>query len=721
MHRPPTGFPAAPIIVLLAFLMALAALPARATNHALLVGVSNYPGLEKAQQLVGPANDVRLVRDLLVQKKGFAADHVQVLADGVPSAGEPSRKNILDGLGRLATEVKPGDFVYLHFSGHGSQQPMKAGKVPPEPDGLDETFLPRDIGRWDDAIATVQNALVNGEMNKAITLLRSKGAFVWAVFDSCHSGNMTRGAASDVRFRKVEPGSLGIPAAAMLAAEKDAPRSRGQVQPKSGAFGAVGKSTAGMGDFVAFYAARTVEQAPEERLPEGDPNRVEHGLFSYVLAETMLRYDGISYRQLGQQVLQRYASLNRSNTPTPLFEGTALDAPVFGMKAQSAVRQWPLAVEKDELSIAAGTLQQFSEGAIFALLPTAASGDKEIIGYLRGDRMTPMSSILSAIAYPLDEKGKAMAATKQTLKPEQLRVGQYVRLVDPNLRLSLQVALPAPAPKTDSALEKQARQMIADLRAKPIADIRIEWVEPGNTADLRLLLSDDKLWLLAPDGALVKTGPDKSHSIDLKAPKEKLAEKMADSFRTISKASNLLRVANFFGSKDSDGVAKGLEVTATVIRRDGSAPAPLDTASLPQFRDGDQVKFVFHNKGRAAVDLTALYLDSQYGISAEYPARGRLNRLEPNEKDSLTLRLNADTVGTERLMVLAVEAQPQSATSDFSFLAQPKLPSTRGHLTSVDALFKESGFGVTTRGASSARNPMGDADVKVYGWKIVGK
>lgn len=698
----------------LAALMAtlLATTSACAENYALLVGVSNYPALAQELQLVGPANDVVLMRTLL-QSKGFAQERIRVLADGVPGAGDPTRRNILAGLDRLADQAQPGDFIYLHFAGHGSQQPSPKSKVPPEPDGLDEIFLPRDIGQWDDELATVDKALVNSEMNQAIMRLRNKGAFVWAVFDSCHSGNMTRGApAGDVRWRKVEPAALGIKKAVLDAAQKDAPRTRGLSPAKTGALGAASAGGPGSGGFVAFYAAQTIESTPEMKLPAGEPQRKPQGLFSYVLAETLARYEGISYRQLGQQVLQRYAALG-VNATTPLWEGTALDAPVFGAEATATVRQWPLKVSRGELSIAAGSLQQFSEGAIFAVLPTAASSDQEITGYLRGDRLTPLSASVSPIAY----------GGKPALTSAQLKTGLYVRLVDPNLRLSLRVALPPPPPSggSDSALENAARQMIMTLRAEAKDNVRIEWVEPGQDADLRLRLSDDKLWLLPPDGQWLKSGPGKSHSIALDLPPEVLRSKISESFPAIAKAANLLRLASFFGSRSSAGVARGLEVSAVVVKREGGARIPLEMAALPELHDGDRVEFVFENKGKSMVDVTALYLDSEYGISAMYPEAGRLNRIESGARDTLSIDLNAETTGTERLMVFAVDALPQTATTDFSFLAQAKLDRTRGYSSSLDLLFRETGFGIKTRGATTSRSPLGGADVKVFGWRISGQ
>ena len=57
-------------------------------NHALLVGVSTYETLDEQFWLVGPANDVALVRDYLTTNPHvpFPAGNITVLADGVRQA-----------------------------------------------------------------------------------------------------------------------------------------------------------------------------------------------------------------------------------------------------------------------------------------------------------------------------------------------------------------------------------------------------------------------------------------------------------------------------------------------------------------------------------------------------------------------------------------------------------------------------------------------------------
>src|SRR5205085_847662 len=55
--------------------------PARKDRHALLVGVTFYPNLDKSRHLVGPGNDVHLLRKLLVEKFQFSPDQVAVLSE----------------------------------------------------------------------------------------------------------------------------------------------------------------------------------------------------------------------------------------------------------------------------------------------------------------------------------------------------------------------------------------------------------------------------------------------------------------------------------------------------------------------------------------------------------------------------------------------------------------------------------------------------------------
>ncbi|MDK9697953.1 MAG: caspase family protein, partial [Siculibacillus sp.] len=208
------------------FLASTAMASAEPQTRALLIGVSNYPKETVGDlQLAGPKNDVALMIETLA-RIGVPAKNVTVLADGLetttanrPADGMPTRAAILAALDRLAAESGPGDFVLLHLSGHGSQQPMTdpARSEGAKADGLEEIFLPIDIGAWEDSIGAVKNALVDHELGRAVTAIRAKGARVWVVVDACHSGTMTR-AGGDAVAKQVPPATLRIPEAALVAA-----------------------------------------------------------------------------------------------------------------------------------------------------------------------------------------------------------------------------------------------------------------------------------------------------------------------------------------------------------------------------------------------------------------------------------------------------------------------------------------------------------------------
>lgn len=296
-----------------------------AVRHALLIGVSRYPSLSVDMQLEGPANDVRLIRRLLLER-GFQPEHIRVLTEGQDADTPPTRAAILAALQNLSDEVRHGDFVYLHFSGHGSQQPaLRTRGNNVETDGLDEIFLPQDIGHWDGTIGQVHNAIVDDEFDVLISRLRNRGATVWAVFDSCHSGTLTRGPAkAAIKIRSVHGSILGVPTG----------RNLKRWQAGMGMKGRTADATRQLrpeplkqdaGGLVAFFAVRSDEETPEVRFQDGK----FYGLFTNTLSQALVEHPGATYRQVAEWVSSRYAAKNWYYNP--LFEGgDLLDMPVFG-------------------------------------------------------------------------------------------------------------------------------------------------------------------------------------------------------------------------------------------------------------------------------------------------------------------------------------------------------------------------------------------------------
>jgi hypothetical protein len=383
------------------FLGTMVAGAAARENYALIVAASDYPNLDQKYWLKGPKNDETLVRDYLVNSAPVKFEPQNVVAlgsgDGMQLA---THQAILDSLGKIAGEAKPGDFVYLHFSGHGSQQPAKADTT--EADGRDEVFLAADTQMAPaDNPSYLPNVLTDDEVSGALKAIRKTGAFVWVVFDSCHSGTMTRGAPDngDSADRKVDPSDLGIPDSAFAqAAASDAGGSSERAVPLAADAYADDASNAQEGGLVAFFAAQTSETTQERGFDvaqaDGTTAKVPYGVFTYSIFSALAKNPNLTYRQLAQSVLASYAAQNTLK-PTPLFEGK-LDAPVFGASDAAAAEQWPTVAAPDgSLSISAGQLHGLAVGSKLLVLPSPAASDDEAIGVLQVASTTQLRAKLA--------------------------------------------------------------------------------------------------------------------------------------------------------------------------------------------------------------------------------------------------------------------------------------------------------------------------------------
>ena len=183
---------------------------ALAERRALLVGCTRYPNMAYGLQLVGPANDVRLLRAILSKGYDFNPRNMRVLAEE-GGDGLPTRANIEREFAHLAEVAQPNDFIFILLAGHGTQQPVPPGNDPLthyKPDGMDEVFCPRDIGNIQaNRSGRITNGIVDDEMHVWLTAILKKKAFVWIIFDACHSATMIRGNDTE-RTRAIDPAVL---------------------------------------------------------------------------------------------------------------------------------------------------------------------------------------------------------------------------------------------------------------------------------------------------------------------------------------------------------------------------------------------------------------------------------------------------------------------------------------------------------------------------------
>jgi len=382
----------------------------------LLVGVSQYDDATGLDDLKGPANDVRLLQQVLI---GRGVSDITILADGVAGGAIPTHAAILGAMAQLAIDSSDGDLVYIHFSGHGTRQPDRNGD---ETDGLDEVFLPADTGRAPQGSNAIPNALVDDEIGEAVRAIRETGADVWLVLDSCNSGTGLRAATPDTAARYVDPSLLGVEFAPSHLSEARIIETDGP-EPKGG--------------FLAFYSARSSEVAQEVRFaPKSGTGPAQwYGLFTAKLAARLEASSGLSYRQLFQAVL---ADLNDASVPgaarmqTPGWEGNMFDAAVFGGRATSGLRRF--AVQRDE--VMAGLVHGLADGTVLGLVADAADAPDAIIGYAQMQDTSATRAYLRPVAMGCTPSTATPCPIVGSL-PGQARFAQVVaRPVDLTLRLA---------------------------------------------------------------------------------------------------------------------------------------------------------------------------------------------------------------------------------------------------------------------------------------------
>lgn len=719
---------------------------ADARKYGFLVGVSNYPNLEKRFQLSGPDNDVELMVSVLRQLKVEEKDIQTLYSSG---KRKPTKDNIISGLRELATKTGADDFVYLFFAGHGSRQPARAGDVE-EADNLDEIFLPEDVGNWSDEIGAVERAITDNEINALITQIRANGTFVWAVFDSCHSGTMLR-SVNRIKWRKVDPNVLGIPTvAAARAKASQLPADAMTTSPSMTA-----KSTES-GGFVAFYAAQSHELAPELKMPPNSSAQKSHGLFTYQLAQAMMSGAGLSYRQLGQTILQNYVMQGMRAT-TPLFEGTHLDAKMFGRTNLAGNNQWPVRIRsgsKASLFVPAGQLQQIGKGAIFALLKNVSDEDDDAIGYAQAEFVEVFGTKLLPIAF----------AGKPAIDLGSLPRSAYARLIKPSFQFGLSVAKPRlvnarseRARRVAKIIEEMAQEQSGETKS---SGLKIKWREAGESADIHLVFSPvdkaqgarkgcvpNRLWFLDRTGGLICVGNKANLSFRLQEPSadfdHNVKKALSEWLNAIGKVRNLEQmVKRFKGGR----FARKVKIKLWVKPAGGGKEVEVDQSSRHPLLDGDKIRLEIKNTSSAPVDVTVLFIDSQYGITPIFPSGGGTNRISAKAQlGSVGGCITGDTVGLEGMIVVATKALPGSPVADFRFLGQKRLsrtksvrslgeavkPQTSPEIDGIEELFSSAVFGQasgqnersgSTRSAGgrkrSSRTPFKHVAIKSLRWMV---
>jgi len=141
-------------------------------SKALLIGI-NY--INTPNQLQGCIYDIIEMKSLLIDAYGYKPNAIICLRDDDPG-NMPTRARILQEIRALVANATSDTRLFLHYSGHGTQQRDTAGT---EIDGQDECIVPCDY--------LSAGFITDNQINSLVKGLKGTGL---AIFDCCRSGTI---------------------------------------------------------------------------------------------------------------------------------------------------------------------------------------------------------------------------------------------------------------------------------------------------------------------------------------------------------------------------------------------------------------------------------------------------------------------------------------------------------------------------------------------------
>jgi hypothetical protein len=685
-----------------------------ATRHALLVGVTNYTN-PAIPPLSGPGTDVVLMRRLLTTKLQFPDGTIVTLSEEESKKDPkraPSRANIEAELNRLAALAGRGHRIVVYLSGHGSRQPDLI-RPDPKPDGLSEIFLPSDTGRWDDQARRVENALLDSELRDRLGAIQAKGALVWAIIDSCHSGTIARGA-DDVGLRVIAnpKRAFSIPDRAYSEAVDRIDPARGQADL---AFTPIAQR-----GLVALYAALPDEVTFETPLPYKAPpgDQVTYGVLTWFLNEVFHDVANdpgpdITYDELALRINQKF---NRWGLTYPhaTVEGYDRDRLVLGMRRRRTAILLSKA-DQGPWTIDAGRLHGLNLDTVLAVYPGKKPAQDKPAGYVK---IVEPPGPVKSIVEPFEYKG--------VKPPSGFDEGSFCEPVFITFgELKLRVAAAETTP--DGAAV--APEAVAGLKA------RLTRIQDEPNSVITLVDPARADWLIRPDGRSVVMTRKEGMKYPLRLDAGSAAtDEMEVRLREVARAELLKQLATPQPSRRSveEGRALVFDVDLLQFPTPGGAgvPVPWSEAGVV-LRPGTEIALRMVNRGSHPTDVTVLHIDEGYGIKAVFPgtpysSRNRL-KAPPEMKPVYTdhFRVKANGEGVHYFLVFGLKGEGLAA--NFNGLEQASLARaravSRGELVEHDFWrLIEAVYGVTRDardpGSGLEKVKFDDFVVRVYRWDI---
>ncbi|KZL71178.1 caspase domain-containing protein [Colletotrichum tofieldiae] len=407
--------------------------PNAANHFAVLIGVDFY----KEAPLKGCVRDVQEIAKYL--KRVQPATQVHTFTASSPSdeksympvedpSSWPTYENVMAKVHEVASIAKPGDFLHIHYSGHGTR-----------------TEPSKDLAL--DLLGDMQGSgiryLHGLELALLLRDLVDKKVEVSLVLDCCFSGGVSRDDSS-VRYLDYDPGTdAAFPSTTVhsLGNEGEGGHSGyrdGTMRPNW---------LVDPGGYTILTACGPHERAREIQLADGK----RHGALSYFLLRTFTGSGGIGNRQ--RHIYHQLCARFKEAWPqqNPMFYGNK-DKCFFSRKISGALAIPIQAVRTREgkLQLQAGSAQGVCDGDQFAIYPYGSIGNALTSGQDPLTATATHTQALQSTLEALDSKSMgaqtwwtAVALTRKRLDKYPVRLAKDTPLRDDWLAAMMERSLHA--------------------------------------------------------------------------------------------------------------------------------------------------------------------------------------------------------------------------------------------------------------------------------------
>ena len=516
--------------------------------HALLVGINEYANVTP---LHGCVADISSIEKVLVSRLGDALN-LRLLTDA-----QASRAGIIDGFRQHLTQGRAGDVALFYFCGHGSQEPCPPEWKGLEPSGMNQTLVPVD------ARANGVYDIADKELVALIQEVADTGAQVVTIFDSCHSGGVTRDVDDDALTDSMSRMTPALTTTTRTIADYLEAAVTLHDPARVAQHGAPTPS------HIAIAACQHFETAKES--PRQPPRR---GTFTQALEEVLTALGpSATYIDLLRSVRAKVLTRAADQVPLLTVSGEANGATLF-MGGLAGRRDLTIDIDDDGLIwLSAGTTDGIGE-------PTEGATTEIAIhrrGALDDPAALPVPIATARVIEAHVDRSLLQLAGTATLDPAQAYIGVITRLATPQLTVSVSGSPQPVVGIVRDALRRRSGLYVVASASTP--DI------PSVTAQV----SAEATTLLDTAGVPLRN--------------QRFAH---DSDGTRALIGAVVHLAKWYGTRDRTPVSSTLNggVKIDVLpAAEGETLVPDDRQALPEVQGVVEVKYPTPNGARAKFRL----------------------------------------------------------------------------------------------------------------------